>query len=142
MRSVEVGCPNECLHFHGPWITAGLGSADLYKHGETDSQQIFQVTSLGSFKALLFLNANFTISRDFRGFHPSKDRHILPSVPCNAQGHSHLSMFHWDWQQHTPGDRVAFPVRLSVYTVLVAHNSGTNFPFGQSLWSLLLGTSQ
>jgi len=24
VRSVEVGCPNECLHFHGPWITARL----------------------------------------------------------------------------------------------------------------------
>ena len=100
-----MGCPNECLHFHGPWITAGLGSADLYKHGETDSQQIFQLTSLGSNKALLFLNANFTISRDLRGFHPSRERHILSSVPCNAQGHSHLSMFRRDWQQHAPGDR-------------------------------------
>ena len=58
-----------------------------------------------------------TISHDLRGFHPSSERIKLPFVPCSVQRHSHLSVFPKNWQQpdlHKPGDRVAFPVCLSV----------------------------
>ena len=111
-----MGCPNDCLHFHGLWRPGLLGPTHknivTWWQGSSPNLSCY---ILGSNKALLFLNARFTISYDLREFHPS-ERNKLPSVHC-AQGHSHLSMFRKDWQQpdlHKPGDRVAFPVCLSL----------------------------
>ena len=94
--------------------------ADSSKHFDKDRHHIFLVTSLASNKALLFLNPNFTISHDLRGFtHLAKEtdcplsivvRKAIPTCPCCVKiGSTRICT-------HKPGERVVFPVCLSVYT--------------------------
>ena len=95
---------NTCISMGSGWLDA-LGR--LKKHSDKDRHQIF--------KALLFLNASFTISHGLPGFHPSSKRNefLLSLAACKAIPTCCRSAK--TKTQHLPGDNLERSLPIQVY---------------------------
>ena len=95
VRSVEVGCPNDCLHFHGLWIPGLLG-ADSQKHSNMVARIVtksFLLHPWDPTKHCCFSMQGSQFHMIFASFiHPKETncplsivRKAIPTCPCSVK---------------------------------------------------------